>query len=57
MVVGGADNKEIEATSSDGGQTWTANWDGTSPGNYWVHAVAVAGGTSYYSNWISITVE
>ncbi len=57
MVIGGSDNKEIEATSSDGGQTWTANWDGTSPGNYWVHAVAVAGGTSYYSNWISITVE
>jgi membrane peptidoglycan carboxypeptidase len=58
FVITGAANSEINASSSDGGQTWTATWDGGTTGNYWIHAEAsTSGGSTFSSEWIQVQIE
>ncbi|MBN2100564.1 transglycosylase domain-containing protein [Candidatus Dojkabacteria bacterium] len=53
----GPTTKEITASSSDGGRNWSASLTGLSAGSYQIYAVAQAGGDTYNSNWINVTVE
>jgi len=58
FVILGPSNSTISASTSDGGQTWSASWTSGNTGEYTIHAeVQTSGGDIYFSNWISVTVE
>lgn len=55
--ITGATTTEVSAATSDGGQNWSGLWNGSAAGEYWITAIATAGGTSYSSVPIKVTVN